>query len=80
MQDHKDKDIILGGLFTVHYDGVNASNDGGCGQVILGPWCANISSYVILYAVDVINNEWVYSILIVNLHTMFTVGELNIYL
>ena len=34
MQDHKDKDIILGGLFTVHYDGVNASYDGGCGQVI----------------------------------------------
>ena len=34
MQDHKDKDIILEGLFTVHYDGVNASNDGGCGQVI----------------------------------------------
>ena len=55
IQDREDKDIILGGLFTVHYDGVDASNDGVCGQVI---WDHGIQMLeAMLYAIDVINSD-----------------------
>ena len=55
MQDREGKDIILGGLFTVHYDGVNASNDGVCGQVT---WDHGIQTLeAMLYAIDVINSD-----------------------
>ena len=50
MQDHKDKDIILGGLFKVHYDRANTSNDGVCGQVI---WDHGIQMLeAMLYAIN----------------------------
>ena len=55
MQDREDKDIILGGLFTVHYDGVDAFNDGVCGQVT---WDHGIQMLeAMLYAIDVINSD-----------------------
>ena len=55
MQDREGKDIILGGLFTVHYDGVNASNDGVCGQVI---WDHGVQMLeAMLYANDIINSS-----------------------
>ena len=55
MQDREGKDIILGGLFTVHYDGVNASNDGVCGQVIWDHGMQMLEA--MLYAIDVINSD-----------------------
>ena len=55
MQDRKDKDIILGGLFSVHYDGVNASNEGVCGQVIWDHGMQMLEA--MLYAIDVINSD-----------------------
>ena len=55
MQDHEDKDIVLGGLFTVHYDGVDASNDGVCSQVIWDHGMQMLEA--MLYAIDIINSD-----------------------
>ena len=55
MQDREGKDIVLGGLFTVHYDGVNASNDGVCGQVIWDHGMQMLEA--MLYAIDIINSD-----------------------
>ena len=55
MQDREGKDIILGGLFTVHYHGINPFNDGVCGQVT---WDHGIQMLeAMLYAIDVINSD-----------------------
>ena len=54
IQDHKDKDIILGGLLRVHSHEANSSG-GKCGKILLHKSVENMEA--MFFAIDLVNND-----------------------
>ena len=54
VQDRRDKDIILGGLFTVHVDAAGSAG-GKCGKTVWGKGMETLEA--MFYAIDSINSD-----------------------